>query len=215
MVRGSRRDRSGRQRSCGLGGVSTGSFRNDAGNGFIHASVVKCTFSAEFRKDAVTHNNGDCVVIDKDGDKAALVWKCTTCPGTGEFQWTNGTGKYRPGQDSSITDGGERRLRVCRSPFVSGRPRAVAQRLLQNRSKAAVAAMNVTLQRQHSVANTAIRVLPATMRQSGRRARPITLRFRSLAASPCRTAPADRPPVLALIESSHAPSSVHYLYPCL
>ena len=83
------------------GGVSTGSFRNDAGNGFIHASVVKCTFSGEFRKDAVTHNNGDCVVIDKDGDKASLVWKCTTCPGTGEFQWTGGSGKY-----AGITGGG-------------------------------------------------------------------------------------------------------------
>lgn len=76
------------------GGVASGAFRNDAGSGFLHAAIAACTFSGEFKKDAVTHNNGDCVATDPDGDKASLSWKCTTCPGTGELIWTGGTGKY-------------------------------------------------------------------------------------------------------------------------
>lgn len=76
------------------GGVASGSFRNDAGAGFLHSSAAACTFSGEFRVDTVTRNNGDCVATDPDGDKVAMAWKCTTCPATGEFQWTGGTGKY-------------------------------------------------------------------------------------------------------------------------
>lgn len=76
------------------GGVASGSFRNDVGSGFLHSAAAACTFSGEFKTDVVTHNNGDCVATDPDGDKAAMAWKCTTCPGTGEFQWTGGTGKY-------------------------------------------------------------------------------------------------------------------------
>jgi len=76
------------------GGIATGAFRNDAGSGFMHAVAVKCTFSGEAKSGAVTHNNGDCVLTDKDGDKVSAMWRCTTCPGTGEFEWTGGTGKY-------------------------------------------------------------------------------------------------------------------------
>ena len=76
------------------GGVASGSYRSDAGSGFLHSSAAACTFSGEFRKDTVTRNGGDCVATDPDGDKVAMTWKCTTCPASGEFQWTGGTGKY-------------------------------------------------------------------------------------------------------------------------
>jgi hypothetical protein len=76
------------------GGAVAGAFRNDAGSGFLHAAAAICTFSGEFKKDGVTHNNGDCVATDRDGDKASFSWRCTTCPGTGELRWTGGTGKY-------------------------------------------------------------------------------------------------------------------------
>ena len=76
------------------GGVATGSVRNDTGAGFLHGGVAACTFSGEFKKDAVTHNNGDCVATDRDGDKVSFAWRCTTCPVTGEIRLTGGTGKY-------------------------------------------------------------------------------------------------------------------------
>jgi hypothetical protein len=77
------------------GGVSSGAFRNDAGNGFLHAAIVKCSFAGQWRADTGTRNGGDCVATDREGDQISLVWKCTDCDaGKGEFQWTNGTGKY-------------------------------------------------------------------------------------------------------------------------
>jgi len=42
-------------------------------------------------------NHGYCIVTDKDGDKAFLVWKGQdTSPnvGGGSQEWTGGTGKY-------------------------------------------------------------------------------------------------------------------------
>ena len=77
------------------GGVSTGSFRNDAGAGFLHGAVVKCSYSGAWKKDTGTRNGGDCVAIDRDGDEVSFVWKCTECDaGKGEFRATDGTGKY-------------------------------------------------------------------------------------------------------------------------
>jgi hypothetical protein len=80
-------------------GVSSGSFRNDAGSGFLHAAILKCTFSGEWRSNAGTRASGDCIITDRDGDQISLAWKCTAhCSAKdqwpGEFQWTNGTGKY-------------------------------------------------------------------------------------------------------------------------
>jgi hypothetical protein len=77
------------------GGVSTGTFRNDSGAGFLHAALVKCTFLGEWRNDTGMRNGGDCVLTDREGDQASFAWKCTDCAnGKGEFHWTNGTGKY-------------------------------------------------------------------------------------------------------------------------
>lgn len=75
------------------GGTGTGAFRNDAGNGFLHAAVVVCTAAGEFKKGGFVKDGGDCVLTDKDGDKAVLMFKYTGS-GAGETQWTAGTGKY-------------------------------------------------------------------------------------------------------------------------
>ena len=43
----------------------------------------------------VTHNSGDCVATDADGDKVTLAWKCTKCgEGIGDLRMTRGIGKY-------------------------------------------------------------------------------------------------------------------------
>ena len=76
------------------GGIASGPFRNDSGSGFLHGAAGVCTFAGEFRKEAVTHNSGDCVATDPDGDKVTMGWKCTSCPQAGDIWWTNGTGKY-------------------------------------------------------------------------------------------------------------------------
>jgi hypothetical protein len=76
------------------GGAGTGAFRNDAGKGFLHAALVVCTSAGVARKDGASDDRGDCVVTDKDGDKAFAKWRCTQCPAIGEFHWAGGTGKY-------------------------------------------------------------------------------------------------------------------------
>lgn len=77
------------------GGFSNGSFRNDTGSGFLHAAIVKCSFAGQWKADTGARNGGDCVAIDRDGDQLTFVWKCTDCDaGKGEFQTTDGTGKY-------------------------------------------------------------------------------------------------------------------------
>jgi len=76
------------------GGVVSGPFVGDAGQGLLHGSAAACTFSGEFRKDTVTHNSGDCVATDSDGDKVTMYWKCTKCPASGDLVITGGTGKY-------------------------------------------------------------------------------------------------------------------------
>jgi hypothetical protein len=75
------------------GGTETGAFRNDAGSGFFHAAIVVCTAAGEWKKGDVVKDGGDCVITDKDGDKAVMAFKYTGSGG-GETQWTGGTGKY-------------------------------------------------------------------------------------------------------------------------
>jgi hypothetical protein len=79
------------------GGTSLGAFRNDDGSGFLHGAGVVCAAAGEFKNGAQTHNGGDCVATDGDGDKAVLTWKCTGCPSSrsGVAEWTGGTGKYK------------------------------------------------------------------------------------------------------------------------
>lgn len=76
------------------GGVVSGPFVGDGGQGLLHGTATSCTFSGEFRKGTVTHNSGDCVVTDADGDKVTMYWTCTKCPDSGDLIITSGTGKY-------------------------------------------------------------------------------------------------------------------------
>jgi hypothetical protein len=76
------------------GGVATGTFRNDAGSGFLHAALVKCSSAGTVSKEWAPRDGGECVATDSDGDKAFASWKCTDCPTKGEFHWLGGTGKY-------------------------------------------------------------------------------------------------------------------------
>ncbi len=79
------------------GGLWTGSFRNDAGDGFLHGSAWLCTAVGDLKNNTVVHNNGDCAVTDRDGDKAFFTWQCIECPideFRGTWLWTAGTGKY-------------------------------------------------------------------------------------------------------------------------
>lgn len=76
------------------GGVVSGPFVGDGGQGLLHGAAAVCTFSGEFRKDTVTHNSGDCVATDADGDKITFHWECTKCPASGDLILTSGSGKY-------------------------------------------------------------------------------------------------------------------------
>ena len=79
------------------GGLANASFRNDTGDGFLHATALLCAAFGEMKRTTVVRNNGECAFTDKDGDKAFMTWQCVTCPTDdfrGEFKWTDGTGKY-------------------------------------------------------------------------------------------------------------------------
>jgi len=76
------------------GGVVSGPFVGESGQGLLHSAAASCTFSGEFKKDTVTHNSGDCVTTDADGDKVTMHWKCTKCPESVDLVITSGTGKY-------------------------------------------------------------------------------------------------------------------------
>lgn len=79
-----------------VGGFS-GVFFNDAANGFIDKSSVECPGVNDIVNGLATSNHGYCIVTDKDGDKAFLVWSGKdTSPGVGggDQHWTGGTGKY-------------------------------------------------------------------------------------------------------------------------
>lgn len=77
-------------------GEFSGTNFNDEGRGFLHDASVVCPGSNDIK--APGSAQGYCIVTDSDGDKAFLVWKCTSDrPGgkcDGDFQWTGGSGKY-------------------------------------------------------------------------------------------------------------------------
>ena len=79
-----------------VGGFS-GVFFNEVANGFIDKSLVVCPGVNDIVNGLAIGNHGYCIVTDKDGDKAFLVWKGKdTSPGVGggDQQWSGGTGKY-------------------------------------------------------------------------------------------------------------------------
>jgi hypothetical protein len=78
-------------------GAFSGVFFNDVADGFIDKSAVECPAVNDIVNGLVIAEHGYCIVTDKDGDKAFLVWKGKgTSPnaGGGDFQWTGGTGKF-------------------------------------------------------------------------------------------------------------------------
>jgi hypothetical protein len=79
-------------------GYNHGVFINDVADGFLNKSEVTCPYVADTVNGADIANHGYCVVIDKDSDKAFLVWRGkSTGPGSyaGTFEWTGGTGKFQ------------------------------------------------------------------------------------------------------------------------
>lgn len=76
-------------------GVVPGVMFNDEGRGFMHKARVDCTLYNDVNKGRA-NATGTCVVMDADGDKIFVEWKCAgvmpACPGTERF--VGGTGKY-------------------------------------------------------------------------------------------------------------------------
>ena len=66
---------------------------NDAGQGFMHGTSWVCPGVNDVTNGVSTSSHGYCVVTDKDGDKAFVVWKGGKGI-EGDYQWTGGTGKY-------------------------------------------------------------------------------------------------------------------------
>jgi hypothetical protein len=85
----------GAKRNVSVGMVD-GVIFNDAGKGFMHKSRVDCALMNDVR-DGRANAQGTCVIMDADGDKIFLEWKCTgampACPGDERF--VGGTGKYK------------------------------------------------------------------------------------------------------------------------
>lgn len=78
-------------------GTFSGVFFNDVANGFLDKSSVECPGVNDIVNGLSIANHGYCIVTDKDGDKAFLVWKgkdSSPNVGGGEQRWTGGTGKY-------------------------------------------------------------------------------------------------------------------------
>ena len=77
-------------------GMLPGVFFNDAGSGFMHKTRVDCTIVNDV-DNGKANGNGTCAVVDAEGDKAFLTWRCAgampACPG--EYTWTGGTGKFQ------------------------------------------------------------------------------------------------------------------------
>ena len=75
------------------GSEFSGTFFNEAGQGFLHGTSWVCPGVNDLTNGASTASQGYCVVTDKEGDKAFLVWKGGK-GFEGTYQWTGGTGKY-------------------------------------------------------------------------------------------------------------------------
>lgn len=79
-------------------GEFAGTFFNDDGKGFMHQSSIVCPGTNDIRLDgSLGGAHGNCIVTDREGNKAFLTWKCSgpfPGPCNGEFQWIGGTGKF-------------------------------------------------------------------------------------------------------------------------
>ena len=73
-----------------------GVFLNDVADGFLDKTEVVCPRALDIVGGKIVSGHGYCIMTDKDGDKAFLVWEVNdpTGKGGGNFKWTGGTGKY-------------------------------------------------------------------------------------------------------------------------
>ena len=69
-------------------GMVDGVIFNDAGKGFMHKARVDCALMNDVNQGRA-NAQGTCVIMDADGDKVFLEWKCTgampACPGDERF----------------------------------------------------------------------------------------------------------------------------------
>jgi hypothetical protein len=89
-------------------GDFNGAIRNDAGFGFMHDASVVC-LGATLIVGEHAHYRGNCVITDKDGDGAMLVWLCDSKLGercNGPMEWVDGTGKCTGIQGNNTFNGG-------------------------------------------------------------------------------------------------------------
>jgi hypothetical protein len=87
-----------------------GIFLNNVADGFLDKTEATCPFAGDFSNGVFTAANGYCIVTDKDGDKAFLVWRGKgPAPGTyaGTFEWAGGTGKFQGLQGNNSYHGGD------------------------------------------------------------------------------------------------------------
>jgi hypothetical protein len=89
-------------------GMIHGVFFNDVADGFLDKTEVTCPQVLDIVDGLIVAEHGYCIITDKDGDKAFLVWQGkNTAPrvGGGTFQWTGGTGKFVGIQGNNIYHG--------------------------------------------------------------------------------------------------------------
>jgi hypothetical protein len=89
-------------------GEFNGALRNDTGSGFMHHASVICP-GATLIIGEHAYFRGNCIITDKDGDRATLVWLCDAKLGErcdGPMEWVGGTGKYTGIKGNNTFNGG-------------------------------------------------------------------------------------------------------------
>ena len=77
-------------------GSAWGGLINREGRGFLHEAPTSCSAAVKIVGGKATET-GFCASTDADGDRAYMRWLCNyddTGWCVGEFDWTDGTGKY-------------------------------------------------------------------------------------------------------------------------
>jgi hypothetical protein len=106
-------------------GEFSGTFFNEAGQGFLHGTSWVCPGVNDLTNGASTASQGYCVVTDKEGDKAFLVWKGGK-GFEGTYQWTGGTVSSRA--NGSCPNDAKNDVLPCRQGTISGTLSPVAAR---------------------------------------------------------------------------------------
>jgi hypothetical protein len=86
-------------------GMGHGVFFNDVAGGFLDKTAVVCPGVTGIVDGTIRTRSGYCILTDKDGDKAFLVFQLKGVAvgvSEGTFQWTGGTGKYDGLQGNNV-----------------------------------------------------------------------------------------------------------------